>query len=265
MNYIIVLLAKFNHFNRKMADSNYSDIYSFYHSKYSSTKFHIRFSPTDNAGAPLLKYQPFTFFTTSKGSYDVKMIREALSKRQWHYLFFCHAFTGCDTVSSFAGHGINTLFDKFCAGDIDEHIDTVIRSGTAIFKYIYNASGTTLGEIRYNMFAHKAAVGLIKPETVPPTEGAAAQHSLHVYLQTQNWMLLQSMSLNPDEYGWTIRVPILDTMAPEELLWFTSCNCHEDCSTQWCSYKNGVQCISACGIYKGITCKNCINDAWHRI
>ena len=45
MNYINVLLAKINHFNRKMADSNYSDICSFYHSNYSSTKFHIHFSP----------------------------------------------------------------------------------------------------------------------------------------------------------------------------------------------------------------------------
>ena len=26
----------------------------------------------DNAGAPLLKYQPFTFFTMSKGCYNVR-------------------------------------------------------------------------------------------------------------------------------------------------------------------------------------------------
>ena len=49
MNYINVFLAKINHFNRKMADSNYSDIRSFYHSNYSSTKFHIRFSPINNS------------------------------------------------------------------------------------------------------------------------------------------------------------------------------------------------------------------------
>ena len=49
MNYINVLLAKINHFNSKMADLNYSDIRSFYHSNYSSTKFHIRFSPMNNA------------------------------------------------------------------------------------------------------------------------------------------------------------------------------------------------------------------------
>ena len=89
------------------------------------------------------------------------MIREALSERQRCYLLFCHAFAGCDTVSSIAGQGKSTLFDKFHAGDIDEHMDifldiqstkdTVIRGGIAIFKYIYNSPGTTLGEIQYNM------------------------------------------------------------------------------------------------------------------
>ena len=33
-----------------------------------------------------------------------------------------------------------------------------------------------MGEIRYNMFLMKSAVAVIKPETLPPTEGAAAQH-----------------------------------------------------------------------------------------
>ena len=185
-------------------------------------------------------------------------------------MLFCHAFAGCDTVSSIAGQGKSTLFDKFHAGDIDEHMDifldiqstkdTVIRGGIAIFKYIYNSPGTTFGEIQYNMFAHKAAAGLIKPDTLPPTEGAAAQHSLHAYLKTQDWMQLRSMSLNPNEYGWTVGVHGYEAsspMTPEELLRFTSCNCHGDCSTQQCSYKkNGVQCISTCGICKGITCKN---------
>ncbi|KAG0721570.1 hypothetical protein GWK47_000645 [Chionoecetes opilio] len=34
------------------------------------------------------------FLTTSKGFYDVRRIREALSERQRRYLLFCHAFTG---------------------------------------------------------------------------------------------------------------------------------------------------------------------------
>ena len=216
------------------------------------------------------------FITTSKGSYNVRSIREALSERQKHYLLFCHAFTGCDTVSAIGGHGKSTLYDRFCAGDIDEHMDTfldvrttkdaVIRSGIAIFQHIYHAPGTTLSTIRYNMFSRKAAAGLIKPENLPPTEGAAAQHSLRAYLQTRDWMLLQSMSLNPSDYGWTVGIhgfePVttLDPIAPAELLRFTSCNCKGDCSNRRCScMKNGVKCIAACGNCKGITCKNSLH------
>jgi len=164
-----------------------------------------------------------------------------------------------------------------CTGNIHEHInifpdvhaskEAVIRAGVAIFKFIYRACGSTLGASRYNMFSRKAMAGVIKPETLPPTEGAAAQHSLRSYLQTRDWMLLKSMSLDPTNYGWRIGihgyepVPTLDPMAPVELLQFTSCNCSGDCSNRRCScQKNGVNCISACGNCKGITCKNCVDD-----
>ena len=68
------------------------------------------------------------------------------------------------------------------------------------------------------MFSQKAAAGTINPEALPPTEGAAAQHSLRAYLQTRDWLLLQSMSLDPTGYGWTHGyepIPTLDPMAPE--------------------------------------------------
>src|SRR6218665_2528343 len=92
------------------------------------------------------------FFTTSKGSYDVTKIKEALPERKRRYLLFCHAFSGCDTVSAIAGHGKTTLFNKLCAGDIDQHMnifldtdsnkDAVISAGVAIFQYIYRAHGS---------------------------------------------------------------------------------------------------------------------------
>ena len=123
-----------------------------------------------------------------------------------------------------------------------------------------------MGEILY-MFSRKAVAGLIKPP-LPPTEGEAAQHSLCVCFQTRDWMLLQSMSVDPSEYGWTVGihgfepVPTVDPMAPKELLQFTSCSCNGDCSNQRCSCckKSGVRCISACRNCKGISCKNCIYD-----
>lgn len=115
------------------------------------------------------------FLTTSKGSYGVRNIKESLSETQKRYLLFCHAFTGCDTVSAIARHGKTTLFDRFYEWDAAEYIniffdteatkETVIHAGTALFKYIYHGRGTTLGEIWYNMFSRKTAAGVIKPET----------------------------------------------------------------------------------------------------
>ena len=93
---------------------------------------------------------------------------------------------------------------------------------------------TTLGEIQYNIFPRKAAAGVIKPETLLPTESAAALNSLRAYLQARDCIFLQSMSLNPSDYGWTIGepVPTLDPTAPEEFLKITSSNCHGDCSNR---------------------------------
>ena len=70
--------------------------------------------------------------------------------------------------------------------DIRATKEAVIKSGLAIFQCIYHAPGTNLGAIRYSMFSRKAAAGTIKPEALPPTEGAAAQHSLCAYLQTRD-------------------------------------------------------------------------------
>ena len=74
-------------------------------------------------------------------------------------------------------------------------------------------STCTRYHFRYNLVQHvlsrKAAAGIIKPETLPPTDGAATQHSLRAYLQTRDWILLQSMSLDPTNYGWAIGVMVL--------------------------------------------------------
>ena len=94
--------------------------------------------------------------------------------------------------------------------------------------------------LHWEKFATTCSQG-IKPETLPPTKGAVAQHALRAYLQTRDWILLESMSLNPSDYGWTLGVhgyepvPTLDPMAPEGLLKFTSCNCHGDCSDRRCT------------------------------
>jgi len=64
-------------------------------------------------------------------------------------------------------------------------------------------------------------------------------------------------------------IPMLDSMAPQELLEFTSCNCGGDCRNQWCSCrKNDVKCISLprkfynslLRYWKGVTSKYCTDE-----
>ena len=71
---------------------------------------------------------------------------------------------------------------------IDIFLDTeatkkaVTQAGTAIFQYLYHGPNLTLGNIRYKMFSRKVAAEMVKPEALPPTEGAAVQHSFRAYL-----------------------------------------------------------------------------------
>ena len=68
--------------------------------------------------------------------------------------------------------------------DTEATKEAVIQTGITIFQYIYHGPDTTLREIHYHMFSRKAAAGAIKPEILPPTKGAVAQHALRAYLQT---------------------------------------------------------------------------------
>ena len=117
------------------------------------------------------------------------------------------------------------------------------------------------------MFSRNVVEGLIKPETLSPTDGTAEQHSVRAYLHTRDWIFLQSMSLNSNDYGWELGVhgygpvPTLYQMASGVLRKFMSCNCHGNCSNRRCSCKkNGVTCISVCIICKCNTCRNCSHD-----
>jgi len=89
------------------------------------------------------------FFTTSKGSYDVRGILKSLSERQRCYLLFCYAFTGCGILFlplPAMGKPFY-LIRRLCAGDVDELMDifldaqasgdVVIRSGNLNFQPIY--------------------------------------------------------------------------------------------------------------------------------
>ena len=145
----------------------------------------------------------------------------------------------------------------------ESSLDEIQQAGIEIFQHIYRCPGTPLSTIRLTQFNRQSKAGIIRPESLSPTDSAALQHSMRAYLQIQDWLVLQSMSLKPEEYGWTCGrfgyEPIFMTepVAPENLLKFVSCNCKGDCTSQRCScQKNNVRCVTACGNCHGKLCKN---------
>ena len=111
------------------------------------------------------------------------------------------------------------------------------------------------------------AKGVFKPERLPPTTGAAIQHSLRAYLQYRDWLMLESQSMNPREYGWIFTdsfepVGSTEPIAPPTILEFISCNCQitvtgNSCENNRCACRRyGMKCIPACVNCHGLDSSN---------
>ena len=71
-------------------------------------------------------------------------------------------------------------------------------------------------DLRYNLYMKMAASAQkIDPSKLPPTEDAAVQHILRVYLQVLQWNTLQERDINPLEWGWKLKqgrmTPVMTT------------------------------------------------------
>ena len=62
----------------------------------------------------------------------------------------------------------------------------------------------SLSNLRYTGYNQICAKGVVRPEILPPTEGAVKQHSLRDYLQVRDWAELECGFLDPATYGWRI-------------------------------------------------------------
>ena len=135
--------------------------------------------------------------TTNKASYNIKIVVQSLSPTQRKYLLFSHSFSGCDTVSAVFGFSKEKLYGKFSNAGLDDildvfydensAVDEITSAGISMFQFIYNGIGIPLSEQRLNRFNQQSKVGVLRPEGLPPTDGAAAQHSLRTYLQLHDW------------------------------------------------------------------------------
>ena len=143
-------------------------------------------------------------------------------------------------------------------------IEDITDAGISLFKSIHHSGHQSLPKTRYAVFSRQAASGKINPQALPSIEGAAKQHCRQAYCQLWDWLFLEAMHFDPLKYGWRLSednkfepIPSLEPIAPQELLEFIHCKCHNNCKNLRCSCrKNGLRCISACGICQGTACQN---------
>lgn len=197
-------------------------------------------------------------------------------------ILFIHAWSGCDTTSSTFGHSktklmktiakdrsIQAIADNFYSAETQ---DTVGKLGIDLFTLLFGeyCKERTLTTIRFHKYQTMIAQSnILEPQRMPPTVRAAHFHSLRVFLQTIQWMNLDTEVLDPCSWGWqhdrSGLVPLMTDMnvAPESVLKFIRCKCKSQnpnqCGTNLCTcFKHGIQCVEACGGCHGVSCKNTV-------
>ena len=218
------------------------------------------------------------YVTTKEGTYDIKQVREKLPSKQCKHLLLSHSFSACDTVSNVYGFGKVKILKRLCQDNAPKEFfqtfnnlratkEEIAEAGIKLFQYLYNNVDTPLNQLRYDKYNTLMAKGVFKPERLPPTTGAAIQHSLRAYLQYRDWLMLESQSMNPREYGWIFTdsfepVGSTEPIAPPTILEFISCNCQitvtgNSCENNRCSCRRyGMKCIPACDNFQGLDCSN---------
>jgi hypothetical protein len=147
-----------------------------------------------------------------------------------------HAFTGCDTVSSFNGKGKLTMWDSWMAssyrkqltalfGKLSEappeitDIDFQLIKRFVLDLYKTKSASETLGSLRMKMFINSAVDDLKK---LPPSEGAILMHTKRATLQAGYFWKESDSDIvipNPELWGWsrstanTVLLPQWEAMA----------------------------------------------------
>ena len=218
------------------------------------------------------------YLKTAQGYLRIKDVRAQIDQHLLNILLFAYAWTGCDTTSTVFGKGKVTSM-KNCMklpstttslfSNRDTGVDVIKAAGISIMTEMCGGGDdVTLGKLRYRAYNKQVLTGKLSPERLPPTKGAVEQHALRVHAQICDWIALVTQDVDPIGRGWELQeasntlIPVMTNMqmAPDGLIKTVFCNCkfgERQCMSNICSCrKNGLKCISACGICEGKECCN---------
>ena len=219
-------------------------------------------------------------FGTSTRTYyvDVKRAADELGPDVAEAVIGLHAFTGCDSVSSFAGCGkIKALKLLKTNQDFQElfkklgqewAMSSALQAGLESFVCAMygSASGdTSVNEFRYKLFCTKK--GEKESHQLPPCADCFHKHSQRANYQTAIWrrcLMNDPNTPSPEGHGWKFttdgdaQVLAIDWMdgasAPEAVLELLSCKCRKSCKAPQCPcVVNRLVCSDMCTLK---TCEN---------
>ena len=206
---------------------------------------------------------------------DITRLVSAIGDGVCQALVGLHTFTGCDSVSAFAGRGKLGALKKLkrdqnyqrAFGELGKSWDlsTVLFQDLQQFTcemYAPSSNTAQVNKLRYELFCAKR--GEADSSQLPPCEDSLRMHSQRANYQAAIWRRSLQCAPNvphPKDHGWTVNKDgqleinwICGLPAPLAVLELLSCKCARVCKLPDCTcLANGLKCTDMCKLK---TCAN---------
>ena len=190
--------------------------------------------------------------------YPVHLVSQRLTPAVRDNILGFHAITGCDSTSSFTGHGKRSCLKTFMK--YPQLVKGVGRDGelAEIEEFVCHLYGmpqqTSINHARLQLFSK----GKKSLEFLPPTRDAFTLHAARANYQAKVWLQADkeviSISTPTDTSVWKNISgnlhPVWTTLPPipKACLELVTCSCKTKCSTARCTcFKANFRCTYACG------------------
>ena len=202
---------------------------------------------------------------------DIRKVAATVGTEVCRALIGLHAYTGCDTVSAFAGKGKasalklltnnratqDTFLQLGQEWDLSAELMDKLEAFTCVM-YAPKAPTIKINELRYHLFCAKK--GEIESHQLPPCKDCLTKHAQRANYQAGIWRrcLEQDPQVpSPVGRGWKMEkegeseqlvVHWMDGQpAPDAVLDLLACNCPKKCSLPKCvCIANGLKCTDMC-------------------
>lgn len=201
---------------------------------------------------------------------DLTALSTSLGEQLSNALTGFHAFTGCDSISSFAGKGKRTCYKALLSnetflemfsslGSSQDVSDQLMDSIQRFVCALYGSKSADVNTARYTLFCTSAPI----EKSLPPNKDALTQHLKRANYQSFIWRqcLKPIMVLNPpQDHGWIMEDSLnvkwlTGPAAPPDVIKLKNCACKGGCDGARCScFRSGLSCTELC------TCVQCRNS-----